>query len=65
MEGLRRFQYTPPHRISYISILILFRYIYGCKTWSHTLREERRLRVCENRVLRGVFGVKRDDVAGE
>jgi len=30
--------------------------LYGCETWSLTLREERRLRVFENRVLRGVFG---------
>jgi len=38
--------------------------LYGCKTWSLTLREERRLRVLENRVLRRVFGRKRDEVAG-
>ena len=38
---------------------------YGCETWSLTLREERRLRVFENRVLRRVFGPKRDEVAGE
>ena len=38
---------------------------YGCETWSLTLREERRLRVCENRVLRRVFGPKRDEVTGE
>jgi hypothetical protein len=37
----------------------------GCETWSLTLREERRLRVFENRVLRSVFGPKRDEVAGE
>ena len=35
---------------------------YGCETWSLTLREERRLRVFENRVLRGIFGPKRDKV---
>jgi len=34
----------------------------GCETWSLTLREERRLRVFENRVLRRVFGPKRDEV---
>jgi hypothetical protein len=33
---------------------------YGCKTWSITLREERRLRVFQNRVLRRIFGPKRD-----
>jgi len=36
----------------------------GCEAWSLTLREERRLRVFENRVLRGVFGPKRDEVTG-
>ena len=39
--------------------------LYGCETWSLTLREERRLRVYENRVLRRVFGPKRDEVTGE
>jgi len=39
--------------------------LYGCETWSLTLREERRLRVFENRVLRGVFGPKRDEITGE
>jgi len=39
--------------------------LYGCETWSLTLREERRLRVFENRVLRGIFGPKRDEVTGE
>jgi hypothetical protein len=38
--------------------------LYGCETWSLTLREERRLRVFENRVLR-VFGPKRDEVTGK
>ena len=38
---------------------------YGCETWSLTLREERRLRVFENRVLRRIFGPKRDNVKGE
>ena len=37
----------------------------GCETWSLTLRKERRLRVFENRVLRKVFGPKRDEVTGE
>jgi len=39
--------------------------LYGCETWSQTLREKRRLRVFENRVLRGIFGSKRDEVTGE
>jgi hypothetical protein len=36
--------------------------LYGCETWSFTLREEHRLRVFENRVLRRTFGTKRDEV---
>ena len=39
--------------------------LYGCETWSLTLREERRLKVFENRVLRKVFGPKRAEVTGE
>ena len=39
--------------------------LYGCETWSLTLREERRLRLFENRVLRRVFVPKRDEVTGE
>jgi hypothetical protein len=39
--------------------------LYGCETWYVTLREEHRLRVFENRVLRGMFGPKRDEVTGE
>jgi hypothetical protein len=38
--------------------------LYGCETWSLTLREEHRLRVFENRVLRSIFGLKRDEVTG-
>ena len=38
---------------------------YGCETWSLTLREECRLRVFDNRVLRRIFGPKRDEVTGE
>jgi hypothetical protein len=36
--------------------------LYGCETWSRTLREELRLRVVENRVLRRIFGLKRDEI---
>ena len=39
--------------------------LYGCETWSLTLRDVRRLRVFENRVMRRVFGPKRDKVTGE
>ncbi|KAJ4428345.1 hypothetical protein ANN_24364 [Periplaneta americana] len=39
--------------------------LYGCETWTLTLREEQRLRVFENKVLRKIFGAKRDEVTGE
>ena len=39
--------------------------LYGCETWTLTLREEHRLRVFENKVLRKIFGAKRDEVTGE
>ena len=39
--------------------------LYGCETWWPTLREERKLWVFENRVLRKVFGPKSDEVTGE
>ena len=39
--------------------------LYGCETWSLTLREECRLRVFENMVLRKIFGLKWDEVTGE
>jgi hypothetical protein len=39
--------------------------LYGCETWSLALREEQRLRVFENRVLRRIFGPKRDELTGE
>ena len=45
--------------------IILPVFLYGCETWSLTLREERRLRVFENRMLRRVFGPERDEVTGE
>ena len=38
--------------------------VYGCETWSLKLREERRLRAFENRVLRRIFGPKGDEVIG-
>jgi hypothetical protein len=44
--------------------IILPVFLYGCETWSLTWREERRLRVLENRVLRRIFGPKRDEVTG-
>jgi len=44
---------------------IILPVLYGCVTWSLTLRKERRLRVFENRVLRRIFGPKRGEVRGE
>jgi hypothetical protein len=38
--------------------------LYGCETWPLFLREEHRLRVFENRVLRRIFGPKKDEVVG-
>ncbi|KAJ4444744.1 hypothetical protein ANN_06541 [Periplaneta americana] len=39
--------------------------LYGCETWTLTLREEQRLRMFENKVFRKIFGAKRDEVIGE
>jgi len=39
--------------------------LYGCETWSLTLREEHRVRMFQNRVLRRIFGPKMDEVTGE
>jgi len=47
-----------------ITIILPF-VLYGCETWSLTLREERRLRVFENMVLRRIFGPERDEVTGK
>jgi hypothetical protein len=52
-------------KIKICRIIILSVVLYGCETWSLTLREERRLRVFENRVLRRVVGPKRVKVTGE
>jgi len=52
-------------KIKIYRTIILPVVFYGCETWSLTLREERRLRVFENRVLRKVFGPKRDEVTGK
>jgi len=52
-------------KIKIYRTLILPVVLYGCETWSLTLREERRLRVFENRMLRRVFGPKREEVTRE
>jgi hypothetical protein len=52
-------------KVKIYKTIILPVVMYGCETLSLTLREEHRLRVFENRVLRRIFGAKRDDVTGE
>jgi hypothetical protein len=52
-------------KIRIYKTIILPVVLYGCGTWSVKLREEHRLRVFENRVLRRIFGPKRDEVTGE
>jgi hypothetical protein len=52
-------------KIRIYKMIILPVVLYGCETWSLTLREEHRLRVFENRVLRRIYGPKRDEVTGE
>jgi hypothetical protein len=52
-------------KIKIYRTIILPVVLYGCETWSLTLREELKLRVSENRVLRRVFGPKRDEVTRE
>ena len=51
-------------KIKIYRTIILPVVLYGCEIWSLTLTEERRLRVFENRVLRRVFGPKRDELTG-
>jgi hypothetical protein len=52
-------------KIEIYRTIILPVVLYVCETWSLTLREERKLRVFENRVLRKVFKPKKDEVTGE
>jgi hypothetical protein len=51
-------------KIRIYTTIILPVVLYGCETWSLTLREEHRLRVFKNRVLRGIFVPKMDEVIG-
>jgi hypothetical protein len=53
-----------PKKIKIYRTIILPVILYVCEAWSLTLREERRLKVFENRLLRRVFGTKRDEVTG-
>ena len=48
----------------YRTVILSF-VLYGCETWSLTMREERRMKVFENRVLRRIFGPKRDEATWE
>jgi len=52
-------------KIKIYRIIILPIVLYGCETWLLILREERKLRVFENMVLRGIFGPRRDEVTGD
>jgi hypothetical protein len=52
-------------RIYEYKTIILFVVLIGCKTWSLTIKEEHRLSLFENGVLRRIFGPKRDEVKGE
>jgi hypothetical protein len=52
-------------KVKIYKTIILLLVLYGCETWSPTLREEYILRMYENRVLRRIFGPKRDEVTGE
>ncbi|KAJ4434001.1 hypothetical protein ANN_16320 [Periplaneta americana] len=49
----------------YVEIRLLPVVLHGCETWTLTLREEQRLRAFENKILRKIFGAKRDEVRGE
>jgi hypothetical protein len=60
----KTFYFPVPYKKLKIKIyktVILPVVLYGCETWSLTLKEERRLRVFENRVLRRIFGPKREE----
>jgi len=52
-------------KIKIYRTIILPVVLYECETWSLTLREERKLRVFENMVLRRIFGPRRDEVTGD
>jgi hypothetical protein len=51
-------------KIKIYRTIILPVVLYGCESWSLTLRDECRLRVFENRVLKRIFGTKKDEVMG-
>jgi len=66
MQNLSSFSLLSKNiKIKIYRTIILPIVLYGCETWSLTLREERRLTVLETTVLRRIFGPKRDEGAGE
>ena len=64
-ENTQRSLLSKSMKIQIYRIIILPVVLYECETWSLKLREERRVRVFENRVLSRIFGPKRDEVTGE
>ena len=66
MQNLLSSRFLSKHlKIKWYRTVILPVVLCGCGTWSLTMREERKLRMFENRVLRRIFGPRRDDVTGE
>jgi len=64
VQNLLSSNFLPKNTKITITTINLSVVLNGCVTWSLTLREERRLRVFENKVLRRIFGVKTDEVKG-
>jgi hypothetical protein len=65
VQNLLSYRLLPKNiKIEIYKTIILAVVLYGCETWSLTLREERRMRVVENRVLGKIFGPKRGDTTG-
>ncbi|KAJ4445945.1 hypothetical protein ANN_12631 [Periplaneta americana] len=64
-SSLKEIGDNPLEQVNQETSFILPVVLYGCETWSLTLREEQSLRVFENKVLRKIFGAKRDEVTGE
>ncbi|KAJ4443290.1 hypothetical protein ANN_04958 [Periplaneta americana] len=71
IEGVEKFKYLGATsavknlKVRIYKTVILPVVLYGCETWTLTLREEHRLRVFENKVLRKIFGTKKNEVTGE
>ena len=52
-------------KVNAYKTIVLPGVLYGCETWSLTTKEEHRLKVFENKILRKIFGAKRDEITGE